>query len=311
MTSPSVRAATRSATVALAFTLVAFGLIRGASADRLVLVEPSGAVQAAVSRAVRETSLQLVVARGHQEEPRAIGTAQGARFVVWRANAEYVLLDLGTGQERRLRTATLDDEVTATALADDIVAWAVAAADIAPAPAETSALLAGATPELEAPRYRIELALGPRHNVAAREAVLASVNVSFLRRVGPVELGPTLIASEHTSRWQQTAYVVHVRLPAYGLADIPGTFIPRIGAGALLARATEPAQPGMTGRTGSGVWPVAELGLTLEGRRHRFAVGIDGGATFHLRQRLDAVPSVDITPHVEAAFLFRVGLLLY
>lgn len=288
---------------------------RDAGADRLALVEPSGSLQAAVARAMRKTSVDLLFVHGMKDAPRKIGDERDARFVVWREGGSYVLWDAATRREQRLAAASLDDEVTATAVADDIVAWIVAAGDME-TPEDVSGLharlLALDEMTVAVPAWRLELNLSERYRVANKQS-RPTMGLAVLRRVGAMEagLGFSAIMAYSSDEWQQVMYLAHARLPIYA-RNGKGSIIPRVGAGILLGRFDEAFRLGSPPtESGSGVWPVAEVGVTLERRWHRVALGLDFGATVHLRQDLEEVMSVDIPPHVEPAMGLRLGLLLY
>ena len=304
--------------------LVTLALARHADAQRLVLVEPSGSLEAAVRRSLVETSLDLVNVKGSTSPPRDVGKELDARFVVWREGSAYVLWDAATRRVQRRAVTGLEDELTATALADDIVAWIVASEDIAiPAEVEQDQLRRLLATEPASPRFRIELSMGTRHNVAARYPVAFTTMFAFLWRVGPVEIGPEMLTVERVMRWnpmtyttqaewQENAYLVHVRRPVDGITGKGGTLIPRIGAGALVVHASTRAGAPPVLMRAVGVFPVAEVGLTFELRRHRVTFGVDGAAMMHLQQSFDEdLANLEIASHLEASVLARFGILLY
>ncbi len=166
---------------------------------------------------------------------------------------------------------------------------------------------------LRRPRYRLEALIGGRSNVGLGHGSRTTGGYELVRRFGPVEIGPGVSFVEPRTLWQQQSFLAHVRWPL----DLTGTrmsVVPRVALGVLTATGeVTSSAPGTLPSFAIDrvVTPAAELGLTLERRWHRIAVGLDVGAGLHVRQRLmTSTARREVPPHAEGLVTVRVGLLL-
>jgi hypothetical protein len=289
----------------LMVTLITVAWIGTARAQKLVLVEPSGSLAAAVRREMRETAIDLMIVHGDSSSPKRIGIEQDARFVVWREGGAYVFWDGLSRTSRRREASGLDDEINATQIASDILAWVVAAGD-ADFHVDPSMVSAGIEEHAlpSRPLYRFEMFLGQRLNVGPGHNTTTGVGLTAVRRIGAIEVGLGTSSVEERQLWDQTAYFAHVRAPWHNIGRTRGTVIPRLGIGVLKTRLKE------FNADESHTFPVAELGAIAEIRWHRFSLGVDAAASLHGEQSFTE-SSTYIRRHVESVLTMRVGLLLY
>jgi hypothetical protein len=296
---------TRFATILLVVTLTTVVWICTAHAQKLVLVEPSGSLAAAMRREMRETAIDLLIVHGDDESPTRIGIEHDARFVVWREGAAYILWDGLARTKQRREASGLDDEISATQIANDILAWVVAAgdADYDVDPAMVHDELAESVLPTR-PLYRIEMFMGQRLNVGPGHDTTTGVGLTAVRRIGAIEVGLGTSSIEDQRFWEQTAFLAHLRAPWHNIGGTRGTLVPRVGIGVLNAHLKE------LNADETRTFPVAELGAIAELRWHRFSLGVDAGASLHGEQSFTE-SSTHIRRHVESMLNFRVGLLLY
>jgi hypothetical protein len=296
---------TRFTTMLLVLTLTTVAWIGTADAQKLVLIEPSGSLAAAMRREMRDISIDLLIVHGDNESPKRIGIEHDARFVVWREGSAYVLWDGLARISQRREASGLDDEISATQVASDILAWVVAAGD-ADYDVDPSLVHDGfAESVLPAPPlYRFEMFVGQRLNVGPGHDTTTGVGLTAVRRIGAIEVGLGTSSIEDQRLWQQTAFFAHARAPLHNIGGTRGTLIPRVGIGVLNARLKE------FNADETRKFPVAELGAIAEIRWHRFSLGVDAGASLHGEETFTE-SSTHIRRHVESMLNFRIGLLLY
>jgi hypothetical protein len=296
---------TRFAAILLVVTLTTVAWIRRADAQKLVLLEPSGSLAAAVRREMRETMIDLLIVHGDNESPKRIGIEQDARFVVWREGGAYVFWDGLARTSRRREASGLEDEISATQVAADILAWVVAAGDT-DYDGDPGIVHDGLAESVlpARPLYRIEMFLGQRLNVGPGHNTTAGVGLTAVRRIGAIEVGLGTSSVEEQRLWDQTAFFVHVRAPWHNVGRTRGTLIPRVGIGVLKARLKE------LNADEAHTFPVAELGAIAEIRWHRFSFAADAAASLHGEQSFTE-SSTYIRRHVESVLTMRFGLLLY
>ncbi len=281
-----------------------------ARAETLVLVAPPPVLEDAVRQSCAP-AVRVIAVNYRVATPPEIAADHRADFVVWHDGTDLVLW---TASGRAIERHAMPDYPTAgeaAALAAHLTAWVArepSAAErsfmpvAAPAPHDRRADAHTESPAR--PAFRFEYAFGSRANVArATDTQTQAAWSGFLRR-GPLEVGVGVELGEDTRSWQQQRVTAQLRWPIDGRLPVRLSIVPRAGAGVVVAHARD-----LDDRA---VAPVLDLGVMLERRWHRVAVGVDLGGSAAAAQTFEQGPrSVVMPAHLEGLLQLRASVLFY